>query len=114
MSNLISDIVFVVAILVFLVALGRGLVKFLSYADTDWDQVTAWSFALFHIIGVVLFATASMYVVFVSNIHVLSAESVKLEVAIYFLIVAIATYFVSIRIEKAILGYCIKYELFDE
>jgi hypothetical protein len=111
MSNLISDVVFTLSILVLLATCVRGIINLLPYAKTDWEQATAWTYWFFQVLGVLLFAVATLYILIISNIHILPAEHIKLEGAIYFLVVAIASYFLSTKNEKRILDYCIKYEL---
>ena len=108
MIKLIPDLIFIVALLISIVALGRGLVLPFSYEDDEWKFITAASIGLLNTILVFLFAIASMYVVFASKVHILPARFVEYEWQIYFLILSLATYFVSIKVEKATMNYCIK------
>nr|WP_321496478.1 hypothetical protein [uncultured Methanolobus sp.] len=100
MIKLISDLPFIIAMLIFIAAFGRGFFLPLLFARNEDEYGWAVTIGFFNVILVFLFAMAGLYVS-----TLLGTNNVF---QIIFLIFAIATYLFSVKVEKATLDYCVK------
>jgi hypothetical protein len=112
MSNLVSDVVFLVALLFLLAVFVRGFKLLIVHSDKDAGLYGGF-LVLVIVVPMSVFVIGSLYVLYLLNIHILPAESVKLEASIYLLITSIAAFFLSGKIKKAALNYCVECGFID-
>ena len=112
MVNLVSDVVFLASMLVLLAVFARGFKLLIVHSDKDLGLYGGF-LALAIIVPASVFFMGSLYAIYLLDIHILPAESAKLEGSIYLLITSIATFFMSGKLEKTALNYCIECGFID-
>ena len=105
MIKLISDLPFIVSMLIMMTAFVKGFILPFSYKYEDDPYGWAATIGLFNVIGIFLVSIA-FFIAVDTAIHPYELEEYVFQ--IYFLTMALAIYLLSVKIEKSILDYCIK------
>ena len=99
MIQLIADLIFVTSIVVFVITAYKGYEFSLEYEDNK-SGIIIFSIGILYLFVVLSSLLAVLFGVFLSGIHILPVELVKLQKSIYILISSLTAYLVSSKFKK--------------
>jgi len=93
----------------------KGYEISLLYIDRRWGGIIIISIVVLYIFTMLVSFLAVSYAIYyakyIMGIHILPAGVVKLETSVYLLTSALVVYFVSSKVKKAAVIYCVKKEM---